>query len=79
MEEGRNPRDGGCACRGVVLLIALVNSVRVTLICQEKQAESHHEDWKKRVCEAQVIWQHWMWTLGTQKCVTRLWNEEIIF
>jgi hypothetical protein len=39
-----DPREGGCAWRGVVLLIVLVNGVRVTLICQEKQAESHHSD-----------------------------------
>jgi hypothetical protein len=48
-------REGGYAWRGRVLLIALVYSVGVTLICQEKQAESHHEDWKERECEAQVI------------------------
>jgi hypothetical protein len=39
-----DPRGGGCAWRGVVLLIALVNSVRVTLMCLEREAESHHSD-----------------------------------
>ena len=47
-------REGGAAWRGAALLIALVNNVGVTLICQEKQAESHHEDWKERECEKRV-------------------------